>query len=182
MEGKVAAGMLLESFNEKPVATIAELAEHCTAAPGQAFNKIGMQSGRTVFLSNKELIDEQNRITEEYGHYKVGVIKAKVCECKHCRSGQGHPNHTAPIGARARPGVTVEEQFGVGRALDKYASLYSRPEAPRKQGRRRRAERASAPRYSDAPICASFDEVDIEELRRVLPHDTLVEMGIAIAI
>jgi len=236
MEGKVAAGMLLESFNEKPVATIAELAEHCTAAPGQAFNKIGMQSGRAVFLSNKELIGEQNRITEEYGHYKVEIIKAKVCECKDCGSGQGHSdpssnstapvgararpefgageghsdpssnstapigararpefgageghsnsNSTAPIGARARPDVTVDEQFGVVQALNTYAArLQSRREAPKRQGRRRRrVEQASAkpPRCGDTPICAAFDEVDIEELRRVLPHDTLIEMGIAI--
>jgi S1-C subfamily serine protease len=183
MEGKAAAGMLLESFNDVAVATIDELAEHCSAAPGQEFNKIGLQRGRDVFISNKDLIGEQSRIADEYGHYKVPIISAKTCDCKRCRDTQGHPLVTTPIGARARPGVDADQQFGVAGALDRYESLFTQREeggGARRQRRAARAARASSsnPRCN-ATVGAAFDQVDIEELRRVLPHDTLVEMGIA---
>jgi S1-C subfamily serine protease len=173
LEGKVVAGMLLTEFNGTPISTIANLKRACKAAAGKQYNKIGLQNNKDVFLSNAELLGEQARMGEEYGHYKLDMVVASVCECKRCGGKQGHPAPGVAIGARARP--VGSNRLGVSNALVELNKLREREIATARPRGRSRTRRSRA---AQTMINAQFDEVDIEQLRLVLPIDSLREMGL----
>jgi len=95
--GTVSPSMILNSINDVPVANFADIDGVLNMNPIEQYNKFDLHENVKMFVSNKEMIDDQHNMGEHYGHYfnkgKAELVKVMACSCGSCGKG-GHPAPT----------------------------------------------------------------------------------------